>query len=215
MNILIADDHTFMRSGLNDNLQQLFPKAVIFNAENAFEAIRLTTQDISFQLAIVDLFMPDMDGFDFLRKLCSENPGLPVIVISATDKTEHIRKVLDMGAMSFISKSSSNQQFNNVIHTVLSGGTYIPDDLVKSQDSKSTTNAEQDGVLGRKEKRIFTDRQLEILKLLTDGKSNKQIANDLDVSENTVKVHVSTILKILNVDNRIQASNAARKLGLH
>ncbi len=215
MNILIADDHTFMRSGLNDNLQQLFPQAVIFNAENASEAIRLTTQDIGFQLAIVDLFMPDMDGFDFLRKLCSENPELPVIVISATDKTEHIRKVLDLGAMSFISKSSSNQQFNNVIHTVLSGGTYIPDDLVKSQDSTGIANAEQDGIRGRKEKRIFTDRQLEILKLLTDGKSNKQIANDLDVSENTVKVHVSTILKILNVDNRIQASNAARELGLH
>ncbi len=213
MNILIADDHTFIRSGLNDSLRQLLPDAVIFNAENASEAIQLTTQDIGFQLAIVDLFMPDMDGFDFLRKLCSDNPELPVIVISATEKTEHIRKVLDLGAMSFISKSSSNQQFNNVINTVLSGGTYIPENLVAQTNSSETIESKNSTKPGTK--KILTDRQLEILNLLMEGKSNKQIAKDLNLSENTVKVHVSTILKILQVENRIQASNAARKLNLH
>ncbi len=213
MNILIADDHTFIRSGLNDSLRQLLPDAVIFNAENASEAIQLTTQDIGFQLAIVDLFMPDMDGFDFLRKLCSDNPELPVIVISATEKTEHIRKVLDLGAMSFISKSSSNQQFNNVINTVLSGGTYIPENLVAQTNASETIESKNSTKPGTK--KILTDRQLEILNLLMEGKSNKQIAKDLNLSENTVKVHVSTILKILQVENRIQASNAARKLNLH
>jgi len=213
MNILIADDHTFIRSGLQDNLKQIMPQAVIFNADSATQALQLAAQNIDFRLAIVDLFMPDMDGFAFLRKLCTNHPELPIIVISATDNPAHVRKVLELGAMGFIPKSSSTQQFNNVVNIVLSGGTHIPASFAESlrcQDTEVSTAETEEAQL----KRQLTARQKEILAKLGEGKSNKQIARELLVSENTVKVHVSSILKVLKLDNRTQAGIAAEKLNL-
>ena len=216
MNILIADDHTFIRSGLQDNLKQIMPQAVIFNADSATQALQLAAQNIDFRLAIVDLFMPDMDGFAFLRKLCTNHPELPIIVISATDNPAHMRKVLELGAMGFIPKSSSTQQFNNVVNIVLSGGTHIPAsfaDSLRLHDAEVSIadNADTEEALL---KRQLTVRQKEILAKLGEGKSNKQIARELLVSENTVKVHVSSILKVLKLDNRTQAGIAAEKLNL-
>lgn len=216
MNILIADDHTFIRSGLQDNLKQIMPQAVIFNADSATQALQLAVQNIDFRLAIVDLFMPDMDGFAFLRKLCTNHPELPIIVISATDNPAHVRKVLELGAMGFIPKSSSTQQFNNVVNIVLSGGTHIPAsfaDSLRLHDAEVSIadNADTEEALL---KRQLTVRQKEILAKLGEGKSNKQIARELLVSENTVKVHVSSILKVLKLDNRTQAGIAAEKLNL-
>ncbi|MCP5214522.1 MAG: response regulator transcription factor [Pseudomonadales bacterium] len=216
MNILIADDHTFIRSGLQDNLKQIMPQAVIFNADSATQALQLAAQNIDFRLAIVDLFMPDMDGFAFLRKLCTNHPELPIIVISATDNPAHVRKVLELGAMGFIPKSSSTQQFNNVVNIVLSGGTHIPAsfaDSLRLHDAEVSIadNADTEEALL---KRQLTVRQKEILAKLGEGKSNKQIARELLVSENTVKVHVSSILKVLKLDNRTQAGIAAEKLNL-
>lgn len=215
MNILIADDHTFIRSGLQDNLERILPEAVIFNAENATQALQLSTQNVDFKLAIVDLFMPDMNGFTFLRKLCSNRPELPVIVISATENPEHVRKVLDLGAMGFIPKSSSTHQFNNVVNIVLSGGTYVPEGFMQSsRQSEETQDNLGINYEGITLKRQLTERQKEILAKLGEGKSNKQIARELQVSENTVKVHVSSILKVLKLDNRTQAGIAAEKLNL-
>ena len=216
MNILIADDHTFIRSGLQDNLKQIMPQAVIFNADSATQALQLAAQNIDFRLAIVDLFMPDMDGFAFLRKLCTSHPELPIIVISATDNPAHMRKVLELGAMGFIPKSSSTQQFNNVVNIVLSGGTHIPAsfaDSLRLHDAEVSIADDADTEEALL-KRQLTVRQKEILAKLGEGKSNKQIARELLVSENTVKVHVSSILKVLKLDNRTQAGIAAEKLNL-
>ena len=216
MNILIADDHTFIRSGLQDNLKQIMPQAVIFNADSATQALQLAAQNIDFRLAIVDLFMPDMDGFAFLRKLCTNHPELPIIVISATDNPAHMRKVLELGAMGFIPKSSSTQQFNNVVNIVLSGGTHIPAsfaDSLRLHDAEVSIADDADTEEALL-KRQLTVRQKEILAKLGEGKSNKQIARELLVSENTVKVHVSSILKVLKLDNRTQAGIAAEKLNL-
>ena len=216
MNILIADDHTFIRSGLQDNLKQIMPQAVIFNADSATQALQLAAQNIDFRLAIVDLFMPDMDGFAFLRKLCTNHPELPIIVISATDNPAHVRKVLELGAMGFIPKSSSTQQFNNVVNIVLSGGTHIPAsfaDSLRLHDAEVSIADDADTEEALL-KRQLTVRQKEILAKLGEGKSNKQIARELLVSENTVKVHVSSILKVLKLDNRTQAGIAAEKLNL-
>lgn len=216
MNILIADDHTFIRSGLQDNLKEILPDAVIYNAENATQALQLTAQQVEFRLAIVDLFMPDMDGFTFLRNLCNNHPELPVIVISATDNPDHVRKVLELGAMGFIAKSSSTAQFNNVVNIVLSGGTYVPEttyvnhSMVPERPADASFEMPGSAPL----KRQLTERQKEILTKLSEGKSNKQIARELAVSENTVKVHVSSILKVLKLDNRTQAGIAAEKLNL-
>lgn len=213
MNILVADDHTFIRSGLNDNLKQILPEAVIFNAESATQVLQLLTQNIEIELAIVDLFMPDMDGFVFLRKLCNDHPQLPVIVISATDNPGHIRKTLDLGAMGFIPKSASTSQFNNVVNIVLAGGTYLPEELIEHSAPLSTDSINGNAT-ALELKRQLTGRQMDILVKLGEGKSNKQIARELELSENTVKVHVSGLLKILELDNRTQAGVVAEKLNL-
>jgi len=216
MNILIADDHTFIRSGLADSLKEIFPDALVFHAENATQALRLAAQEVTFQLAIVDLFMPDMDGFAFLRELCGDHPELPVIVISATDNTHHVHKALESGAAGFISKSNSTTEFSNVVNIVLSGGHYVPP--LHSNDSANTATDHSGGQFQSTAKRppqaLLTERQKQILAKLSEGKSNKQIARELAVSENTVKVHVSSILRNLKLNNRTQAGIAAEKMKL-
>jgi DNA-binding NarL/FixJ family response regulator len=209
MKILIADDHALMRTGLCNVLAEGFPSAVILQAATAAETLALAETEKP-GIAIVDLFMPDMDGFFFLRKLIRRFPDLPIAVISASDNPVHIRKALDLGASGYIPKSVSEDVFLSAIAQIFSGGVYIPEDFNNSTPSWADPSVGRDVV--RNTFNQLTGRQLEILHHLGLGKSNKQIARDLALSENTVKVHVSTVLRILELDNRTQASSIAQKI---
>jgi DNA-binding NarL/FixJ family response regulator len=209
MKILIADDHALMRTGLSDVLAGGFPSADILQAATAAETLTLAETGKP-GIAIVDLFMPDMDGFLLLRKLVSGFLNLPIVVISASVNPVHIRKALDSGASGYIPKSVSEDVFLSAVEHVFSGGVYIPEDFKNSTPSWADSSVSQDVI--RNMFNQLTDRQLEILRHLGLGKSNKQIARDLALSENTVKVHVSTVLRILELDNRTQASLVAQKI---
>jgi DNA-binding NarL/FixJ family response regulator len=213
--ILIADDHALVRGGIVTALQRLYPDARIYEACSAEEALQCASQlPMELDLALVDLFMPDMDGFEFLRQLCDEHPALPVAVLSASDDEEHVRKALAIGASGFISKAVPEHEFANALNIVCAGGTYPPvgqrRPSAPGQRGKPAGNSADNTAPGE-----LTSRQREILNLLGQGKSNKQIARELDLSENTVKVHVSAILRALRLENRTQAGLLAGKLAAH
>lgn len=215
MKILVADDHAMIREGVSDTLRQTFTDVTIHEAENASAILDLLNAEHGFNVAMVDLFMPDTNGFSFLRKLCNNYPELPVIVLSASENPHHVAKALDSGAVGYIPKSASKDVMISAIRLVLSGGIYIPNEIRLPAKHNGLDVPDETGPADLKKSiRNLTTRQLEILKLLAVGRSNKQIARDLNLSENTVKVHVSAILKTLNLGNRTQAGVLAEKEGL-
>ena len=122
MDILIADDHSLIRSGLSTLLAQRNEGATIYAANSAKQALQLADENPFLDLALLDLFMQDMDGFRFLRQFCDKHPAVPVIVMSASTNPAHIRKAIDMGVSGYIPKSVGPEIFASAISQVMSGG---------------------------------------------------------------------------------------------
>lgn len=211
MQILIVDDHELIRSGLKDFLHKHLEQPDIREADCGKTALTLADTN-AFDLAIVDLFMPGEQAFQFIRKLCDKHPDLPVLVLSASDSGAHIRKCVDLGASAFVNKSAPQTDLLKAINTALAGGLCFP----SVQDTQAVVNPETslpkltaDQVIHN-----LTDRQLEVLCMVAQGKSNKQIARECNLSDNTVKVHVSAILRSLELNNRTQIGLLGQQLGL-
>lgn len=216
MKVLVADDHAMIREGISDTLKHICPDISIYEAENARSTLQILTQEKDFSFALIDLFMPDSNGFSLLRKLCNDNPDLPVIVFSASEDPQNITKSLDAGAVGYIPKNSSKAIMINAIQLVLAGGIYVPNAILKeSKKNKSAPNNEINIEEFKNLISTLTRRQFDILKFVAIGKSNKQIAYDLNISENTVKTHVSAILKHLHLHNRTQVGILAAKAGIN
>lgn len=217
MKILIADDHDLFREGLNLVLQQLEDGLEVIEAGDFSQAVELakTTPDIS--LVLMDLAMPGMrwnDGLDTLSKVL---PGTPIVVLSASEDQLLVKEAVNRGAAGYIPKTSSSRVMISALKLVLSGGVYLPPALINHDKNGNhggdvmhptatvTTNAANN---------LLTPRQREVLTLLGEGKSNKEIARILDLSEGTVKLHVTAILRALKVNNRTRAVVAASQMGL-
>ena len=212
MKVLIADDHDLVRDGLKITLEELGKTPEIVEAANADEVNNVLRSAEDFDLAIFDLFMPGSDGFGLLSRLCNTMPNTAVIVLSATDNPDHVQKAIDSGASGFVHKSESCKQLLNAVRLVLSGGIYLPPDSIESAGTHfGHTDQWPDEALSSNFKAL-TDRQKEVLQLLGEGQQNKQIAHSLGVSENTVKVHIAAIFKVLKVANRTQAAMMARSV---
>ncbi|MFT5692700.1 MAG: DNA-binding NarL/FixJ family response regulator [Oceanicoccus sp.] len=214
MKIVIADDHAMTRSGVVAALSEMFPAARIVECCDASSVLVALKQE-KLNLAIVDLFMPGSDGFGFLKKLCKTYPELPVIVLSASDNPKHVRNAIDIGVSGFIHKSSGFERMHEAINKVLAGGSYWPDFLrhEKNENSSRVSDIEspemRDALIDS-----LTRRQLDILVCLAQGLSNKTIAGNLFISENTVKTHLKAIMSALGCSNRTEAGVLAEKLGL-
>lgn len=216
MNILIADDHALIRSGLSALLAQQFDTATILEAPNAIQALQVASDTPSLDLALLDLFLQDMDGFTFLRQFCNSYPDVPVIVMSASTNPAHVRKVIDMGVSGYVPKSVSPEVFSDAIKRVMGGGVYIPEDKTLGPGAHENKVAVSGGLAYSLDevKDLLTSRHMQILARIQCGRSNKQIAREYELSENTVKTHVSAILKILGLANRTEAGILAEKLGI-
>lgn len=162
-----------------------------------------TTPDVD--LILLDLMMPGADGMSCLEKLRAEWPEVPVIVISAKEDTVTIRDALARGAMGFIPKSSAANVTSGAIQLVLSGGIYIPPALLGQERAPSEAASGQWDAKRYSEFGLTT-RQVEVLNLICQGKSNSSIAEDLRLTEGAVKMHVSRIFKVLDVNNRTAAA---------
>ena len=220
MKILIADDHVLVREGMRHSLSDLAKDIEILEADDAESVLNTIGSQPDLDVAIIDLIMPGANGFELLNKICEKFPDVPVVLMSASEDPDHMRKVIDYGASGYIPKSASRDVMLSAVKLVLSGGVYIPPAMLQPPGEGAGTamglNSELLG--GVKPKTALppelTSRQLDVLLMLGQGKSNKEIARDLGLSENTVKIHVTAILKILNVSNRTQAGIIAQNLDL-
>ena len=204
LKILIADDHELFLDGLRLVLSDLDSAITVDTASNHHELQQKADGKTAYDLILTDLAMPGMPWHESLRRLKENNPDTPIVVLSAVTEPENVLQAVDIGASGFIPKTSSNKIILSALHLILAGGLYLPSELLSLQNKPEDTAV----------KGILTPRQLDVLRLMGQGKPNKIIARVLDLSEGTVKLHVTAILKALNVINRTGAVIAGRNLGL-
>ena len=199
MKILVIDDHPLIQEALAHVLTELDAELDLLQAYDASDAHAALSRTGDVDLVLLALALPGRDGFELLGELRSEWPDIPVLVLSATHDRATIEAALDQGAMGFIPKTANARVLIDALRLVLSGGIYVP-----GEDCGSATAGFRIRPTARPEELGLTLRQADVLKLLVQGKPNKLICRDLRLSEGTVKVHVSAILRALNVHNRTQ-----------
>ena len=218
MRILIGDDHALFREGINRLLEQIFPDAEYLQAATYDETVAYCSGSQPPDLILTDLHMPGWPGFEGIQHIRNLLPQTPLVVVSASENGADARMALDHGAGGFIPKSSSVQIMVSALRLVLAGGVYVPHALLQSGASGLTSNP-RDHVAPSSSSDLgsnvnLTQRQRDVLNCLREGKSNKQIAYELGLSEGTVKIHVTAIFKSLNVKNRTQAVISASRYAM-
>jgi DNA-binding NarL/FixJ family response regulator len=212
LNILVADDHALVRAGLIGALAQLEPEPRVFEAATAGEVMDCLAAVAELDLILLDLFMPGAVELDLLRQVCSSAETVPVVVLSASESVAHVRAALEVGAAGYVPKSSPSELLISALKLVLAGGVYLPPTLMEAAPPSAdvtTKRLPRAGALST----LLTGRQQEVLRLLGRGWSNKQIARALAVSDNTVKVHVAAVLRLLGANNRTEAVMLAQQRG--
>lgn len=213
MKILLIDDHALFREGMSHVLKGMPEAPEVYEAGSASEGLALADAQAPFDLVLLDLHLPEEDGFSVLQRLHIAHPILSVIVLSASEDFQDAKRALDLGAMGYIPKSATSQVMLGAIRLVLSGGIYLPPLLLSQwQSREASPSTPQREVAADYEG--LTARQLDVLRLLAVGKSNKEIARDLGMAEGTVKIHITAIFRALGVVNRTQAVLTARRQGL-
>jgi DNA-binding NarL/FixJ family response regulator len=200
MKILLVDDHALIRDALRGIVKELAPDAAVLEAADSRQAMHLVKANPDLHLILLDLNLPDRDGFSVLADLRSHYATISCVVLSASQDRGSIIKAMDLGVLGFIPKSSPREVMVNALRLIFSGGVYIPAEAPhRSEAAKPPAVPVSPAALG------LTARQVEVLALMMQGKSNKTISRILDVAEPTVKHHVSAILKALKVMSRTEA----------
>lgn len=214
MRVLIADDHPIFRISLAELLKVVDDDVSIVEASDYQEALDKAKKEKNIDLVLLDLRMPGMSPFEGLRELITERPDVPVVIVSAVDNRADALKAIDIGATGYIPKTVSSEEFENLLRRVLDGQVAMPRRLLERVQTETVASSEGIGE-GSPKERIdrLTRRQQQVLGFLAHGKSNMQIAQDLGLSEKTVRLHVSAILKTLNLSNRTQAALLAARGG--
>lgn len=206
--IVIADDHPLVRDALKQAIAQDQSNATFHEAASLAEAESTIRAEGSPDLLLLDLHMPGMRGFTGLVYLRSEFPDVPVAMISASTDARIMRQAIDYGASGFIPKSAPMDDIRTAVREIIAGNAWLPGEATDMPDT-----SDEDARLSAK-LAALTPQQLRVLGMLSDGKLNKQIAYDLDISEATVKSHVSAILQKLDVNSRTQAVILAGRLNV-
>jgi DNA-binding NarL/FixJ family response regulator len=217
MKILIIDDHVLIREALRGVLRELKgDAAVIIEAPDSRQALRQLEQHSDVELILLDLGLPDRDGFELLAELAERYPSVAVVVLSAQHDRETVMKALDLGSAGFIPKSAQRDVMLGAFNLIFSGSPYIPPEIL-ARYAPPPKPDQLDPPLSKRRIRAadlgLTERQMQVLTLMMQGKSNKAICRFLHLAEPTVKIHVSAILKALKVSNRTEAVMTASALG--
>ena len=213
MKILVVDDHALIREALHGVLGELRPDATVLDAPDCSEAMRIATASADeLELILLDLGLPDGDGFGILAELRALYPAVAIVVLSATKDRDSVTRSLDLGALGFIPKSATRAVMMSALQLVFAGVIYVPPEILQRGHeaplaSPATAKAATPSDLG------LTERQVDVLALMMQGKSNKAICRELDLAEATVKNHVTAVLKALKVTNRTEAVIAVAALG--
>lgn len=209
MKILVVDDHVLIREALRGVLKELEDTATIIEAPDSRQALQSLAEHPDLELILLDLYLPDRDGFDLLAELRERWPAVSVVVLSASTDRDDITRALDLGALGFIPKSARREVMLSAFKLIFAGGVYVPPEIFgRPQPAPVQPKPPSATELG------LTERQMEVLVLMMQGKSNKLICRALDIAEPTVKNHVTAILRALKATNRTEAVIAAGALGL-
>jgi DNA-binding NarL/FixJ family response regulator len=182
-----------------------FPGSTTYETEDIDSTLAFVKDNDEIDLILLDLNMPGMSGLNGLLDLRNQCPTTPVVIVSAEQEKQKVLQTLSYGAVGFISKSSSKDVIGEAIESVFQGNVYLPSDIMRSEATTTTsaTTTKEYKVLPESIS-LLTRRELIVLKHLTKGEANKQIAFNLHISETTVKSHVSSILKKLGASNRVK-----------
>jgi len=220
MKIIIADDHALIRDGLEQTLQALGPDVCVFQAADRASVLDQLDSQPDVDIVLLDLFMPGAEGFNLLKTVCNNYSHIPVIIISASEDPHHMREAIDCGASGFVQKSTSNELLISAIKLVSNGGVYIPTGMLQTKQPAKQASLERHNdkyllvVETKRAANSLTKRQNEVLTLMSMGMANKEIARAYNISENTVKIHVTAILKLFNAENRTEAVVMAHNAGI-
>jgi DNA-binding NarL/FixJ family response regulator len=207
--VIVADDHPLFRTAIKEALEAEQGETNFLEA-SSFESLQqLVDEHRDVDLVLLDLHMPGVSGFAGLVYLCKRYPSVPVVIISANEDPVVIRRALDHGAAGFIPKSSSIDTITQAIGAVLMGEIWSP---ATTQTDLPGDNVSETELADRMAQ--LTPQQFKVLMMMSQGLLNKQIAYDLDVSEATIKAHVTAIMSKLGVSNRTQAVLAANRLAV-
>lgn len=211
MKLLIIDDHPVMREGLAALLRQIEPGAEVLLAGESAQGLSIAEAHPDLDGVILDLSMPGIGGIETILEFGRRRPQLPVIVLSSSEDPRDVRRAMAAGALGYVPKSAPPQTLISALHFVLAGNLYVPALLLSETGAPTAKATAGTGIdVGAR----LTERQIEVLKLLCDGLPNKEIGFRLGLSEKTVKAHVTSIFRTLNVVNRTQAIAAAKDSGL-
>ena len=206
--ILVADDHPLFRAALKGALAFL-PSATILEASSMAEVQSSVSDHPDTDLVLLDLNMPGANGFSGLAFMRGQLPEIPVVVVSGSEDGSTINKCMDLGASGFIPKSAPLNTLSMAIEKVLQGEEWLPEGVDLAAESFSDEEARLAQAISS-----LTPQQFRVMSMLTQGLLNKQIAYDLEVSEATIKAHVTAILRKLGVNSRTQAVIVCQRLDL-
>ena len=208
INIVITDDHSMIREGLKQLLELDENFRVIGQAGDGKECLRLLKKELP-DVLLLDINMPNMNGIEVLEHLKKEYSGVKVLILTIHNEVEYLLKAVDIGCNGYVLKDSNFAMLKKAIHSVYEGDSFIQPDLIPILNAGLVDRDSSEGALGG-----LTKREIEVLKLLAEGLFNKEIAYKLNISERTVKNHVSNIFKKINASDRTQAAVFAIKNNL-
>lgn len=208
MKILIVDDHALVRAGLRQVLSALDDALEVLDAADCTRAFDLARQHTDLALVLLDYHLPGMNGQEALEIFRAQRPDLPIIMLSGSINPLLKRQVLNQGAAAFLTKSGNSGELILAIRSILAGDLYTPSESRSTQQDNPLTPVQE-----QPSSPNFTRRQEEVLQLLLDGFSNKEIGKVLSLSDETIKNHVTIILRRLEVSNRTQAAGEASRFG--
>ena len=197
MRVLLADDHDLVRETLGAFLEQ-DKDTTISLARNLDDALSLIVKENGFDLVLLDYSMPGMNGLSGLEKAIAANNEKPVAIVSGTANKDIADKALTAGAAGFLPKTMAAKSLINAVKFMAMGEIYAPLDFMTAQENENAAT------------RHLTDREKQTLKGIVEGKTNKEIARDIDLQEVTVKLHVKTLTRKLGAKNRTHAAMIAR-----
>ena len=217
MKILIVDDHALVRRGMGHVVRESFPEAEVVEAGNAPEALAAMAAGVD--VALVDVRMPDADGLELLHEMKSRWADVPVIMLTSFDHAQYVRRALAEGAAGYMLKDATPEDLAQAIKVALSGGgnvlsPRVIQNLFESVEGQNGMSNGSGDLTQPRPTGSLTQRETDILALLAEGKSNRDISRSLFLSEKTVKAHLAAIFRKLGVTNRTQAAMAAVSMGI-
>jgi DNA-binding NarL/FixJ family response regulator len=232
MKVLLVDDHPLVLSALQTVIQGIGSDTTVLGTDSAAAARAAMAKDSDFDLVLLDLALGDADGFEVLVEFRSTYPAVPVVVVSASERTSDVIRAIDSGAMGFIPKKSSHGELHEALRIVMTGSMYVPPSMLGLEFGRGLGGDTVPGVMrplgdaplgpdARPEPHQktptmkdlgLTPRQGEVLSLLLQGLPNKLIARQLNLSVETVKDHVAAVLRALGVSSRTQAVLAVSQM---